>query len=423
VGGVVGELTLDAVRLFVAMLAIAILVAWAVRRTAIPSTVALVLVGLGITVLRPNLGLVVTPELVLVVFLPGLIFEAAFNTRIEDLRPSIVTVLVLAIPGVLITAALVAVVLNVAVGLPLELAFVVGAIVSATDPAAVIATFKRLRAPRHLATIVDAESLLNDGTAIVLFALALEFVAGGGSVGGAVVSFIVIVGVSSIIGLVAGVVGGWLVGRVDDHVLEIGVTVVLAYGTYLLADGLHVSGVIATVVAAVACGTVVRRDPRDRRAAEAIDTVWEFLAFFLTAFAFLLVGFVITPEELVGAFAPIAWTLAAIEIARAIAVYGLVGLPDRLLGRGRGGPRLPLSWLHVMFWSGLRGAVAVALALSLPDDLPQRSLLQNITFGVVLVTLIVHGTTAELVVRRTGAGADRFAAAPSPEVGGSVEPA
>jgi CPA1 family monovalent cation:H+ antiporter len=283
----------------------------------------------------------------------------------------------------------VAVALHVATGLPLDLAFVVGAMVSATDPIAVIATFRRLGTSRRLATLVEGESLFNDGTAIVVFAIAVRATSGPVDPGEAVVSFVLTLVVSALIGAVAGFAASRVVARVDDHLVETTISVLLAYGTYVIADMLHESGVIATVVAGVTLGTYGRRIGMSARTQEAIDTVWEFLSFILTA---------ITPGDLFDAALPIAVGIVAVLAGRAIVIYGLLGGAARIVRRNERG--LPRGWLHVLFWSGLRGAVAVALALSLPDTIPQRSLLQAITFGIVLFTLIVQGGTIQWVVSR-----------------------
>jgi monovalent cation:H+ antiporter, CPA1 family len=313
-----------------------------------------------------------------------------------------------------IVAAIVAVVLSATSGLTFTEAFLVGAMVAATDPAAILSTFRRIRVPARLATLVEMESLVNDGTGIVLFALALEMLAGVGSLGGSVVSFAIAVVGSTCLGAVLGAGAARLVRRVDDHLTELAITVVLAYGTYLIANALGLSGVIATLLAAGVFGATARGGLTPR-AIEAIDTVWEFAAFLLTAGVFLLVGLAMAPQTLVNAAGPIAWGIVAILVGRAIVVYGLVGtvssIVDRLgAGRARGSAAsvatIPRSWLHVLFWAGLRGAVSVALALSLPADLPNRALLQGIVFGIVLFTLIVQGTTSGWVVRRTGAGSD-----------------
>jgi CPA1 family monovalent cation:H+ antiporter len=191
---------------------------------------------------------------------------------------------------------------------------------------------------------------------------------------------------------------------VSDHLTELTFTVVLAYGTYLGAHAVGLSGVIATLVAAGAFGARAR--PRlTTRTLESIDDLWEFAAFLLTAGVFLLIGLAIAPATLVLAAGPIAWGVAAILLGRALVVYGLLGGSSLALSRLHARAFVvPLSWLHVLFWAGLRGAVSGALALSLPESLPNRDLIQGVTFGVVLFTLVVQGTTSTAVVRLSGAG-------------------
>ena len=326
------------------------------------------------------------------------------------LRPSAIPVLVLAVPGVVIVAAVVALVLTTTTGLSPTEGFLVGAMVAATDPAAVISTFRHAAVPPRLATMVEMESLVNDGTGIVLFALALELLGGQASLGGSIVTFVVSVVGAGLLGIAVGWLAAWIVRRVDDHLAELTITAVLAYGAYLAAEAAGLSGVIATLVAAGTFGALAR-DGLSARAVEAIDVVWEFVAFLLTAAVFLLVGLSIGPDVLVLAAGAVGWGIAAILVARAAVVYGLIGGGSAVLGRiararGRAfasAEAVPRAWLHVLFWAGLRGAVSVALALSLPADLPNRDLIQGVAFGIVLFTLIVQGSSAGWVVRRSGA--------------------
>jgi len=404
------DATLLPVELFVLLVAAAAGVALLTRRSAIPYSVALVLAGLTFSFVLPVTGVRITPELILVVLLPGLVFEASYKINVDELRHSLPVVAILAAPGVLITAGLVAVIVSVTTGLSLGVAFVLGAIISATDPVAVVALFKRLHAPGRLATAVEAESLLNDGTGVVLFAIALEALTQPVTIVDGAISFVLIVGVSSLIGMVAGWLAYQLMRVADDRLLQGAISLVAAYGTYLVADRMHQSGIIATVVVGIVVGNWSRPAPLDEKTREALDIIWEFVGFLLTAMTFLLVGLVISPELLRQALPVIAAGFVAITIARALVVYGVIGGTARLLDRGR----MPAGYLHVMFWAGLRGAVAIALALSLPTDLPGRDLVTGGVYGIVLVTILVQGTTAGWVVRRSGVLAETPAAGPGP---------
>lgn len=390
--------------LLVGLLALAAFVAIVVRPLRLPYTVALVVAGLIVGIVASVTGypaVDISPDLVLLVLLPGLVFEAAYRLRIVELRRWFGGLLLLAIPGVVISAAVVAIVLSVATGLRPDLAFIVGAMVSATDPAAVIATFKRLAVPPALSTMVDGESLLNDGTGLVLFAIAVSAVYAPVSPAQAVVSFVGTVVISGGIGAVTGFVAARVIGTVADHLIELTITVVLAYGAYLLADQLGLSGVIATVTAGIVLGNVGPARQRAQDGTDPIDTVWEFIAYLLTAVVFLLVGLAIPPARLLDYLGPILWGIVAILVGRAFVVYVILGGASRLAVRPGMAERIPVSWMHVLFWAGLRGAVALAMALSLPADIPQRTLLQEVTFGIILFTLLIQGTTIGWVVDRT----------------------
>ncbi len=395
-------ITLNAVELFVALIAVATAAALVVRRVAVPYTVALVVVGLAAGVFDSGIEINVPPDLILAVFLPALVFEGGYRLDLGELRRVVGLVLLLAIPGVLIGAVVLGLVLNVTTGLPIELGFIVGAMLAATDPPAVLATMRRMHAPALLTTTIEAESLFNDGTAIVIFGIAVSAVSvGSTSMLDAAVSIILTLVVSVVIGGAGGLIASRLIAHVDDHLIELSVTVVLAYGTYLLADQLHELGVIATVVAAIVLGNYGRAAGMTQRTEEAVDTVWEFAAFLLTALLFLLIGLLIALPDLVDNVVPIAWGIIGVLAARALVVYLITGGLSRAMGGPITRQGLPLGWLHIMMASGLRGAVAIALALSLPADLPQRQLLVEIVFGIILFTLIAQGLSLDSVVRRS----------------------
>jgi Na+:H+ antiporter len=398
--------TRTTVELIVGLVAVTALVGLALQRSrlkALPYSVALVISGLVLGALLPGLDARITPELVLLVLLPGLVFEASYRIEFAELRRSFGGVALLAAPGVLVAAAVVALALAIGTGMSLQLGFVVGAMIAATDPAAVVSTFQRLPTPHRLDTLVEGESLFNDGTGLVAFSIAVQVVVSQVTVFGVALDFVAAIVISALIGIATGWVASQLMAMIDDHLIEVSISVVAAYGTYLIADSVHQSGVIATVVAGVVLGNYGRRIGMTPSTSEALDSVWEFVGFLLTAVVFLLVGLAIPLADLAQALPWIAWGIAGALVGRALVTYGMLGVGSRFV-RGRHGRQpIPASWLHVLFWAGLRGAVAVAVALSLPLDFPQRALLQEITFGIVLFTLAVQGTTIELVVRRSGA--------------------
>ncbi len=383
----------------------------------------------------------------LVVLLPALIFEASYRTDLVRLRSSLGGVALLAGPGVVISAAIVAAALTFGAGLPWQEAFVVGAMLSATDPAAVIATFRRLRSPARLSTLIESESVFNDGTGIVVFAIAVDFVSRPVGALDVTVAFVSVAIFSSVLGAVSGYIASRLLPYVGDHLIEISLSVVLAYGTYLIADAAHQSGVIATAVAGIVLGNYGRRHGLSEITEQGLTTVWDFIAYLATAFVFLVVGFAIAAHSLLDVAPAIAWAIVAVLFGRFVIVYVLLGLwrvaresmssrrratsvdpgakPGGATGHWRAsigrrvrsasppktGAPFPAAWLHVIFWSGLRGAVSTALALSLPIDFPDRAELQGITFGVVLFTLVVQATTAEWVAARWAISPDRASAA------------
>ncbi len=227
--------------MFVVLLGVAAIVALAARRYGLPYTVALVVLGAAVSAAGLAVHVEITPELVLLVLVPGLVFEAAYHLDIVELRRVFLTAVVMAVPGVLMSAAAVAVVLSL-IGLPLREAILIGTIVSATDPVAVIATFKSLRAPPRLATLVEAESLFNDGTAVVLFGIALQAMDHQVSLVGGATTFVATLAVSCVVGWVVGLAGTKLMAVGHDQLVALAASVVVAYGAYLVADALGQSG-------------------------------------------------------------------------------------------------------------------------------------------------------------------------------------
>jgi CPA1 family monovalent cation:H+ antiporter len=384
---------------FIILVAASTVVAFATRRIRfLPYSVALVVLGLVVSALDLPLDVKVDSTVLLSVLLPGLVFEAAYRTDLRVLRQSAGAVAFLAVPGVLLCAAIAAVALSAVTGIGLAAAFVVGAALAATDPAAVLAVVSKLPVPRRLTTLIEAESLFNDGTGVILFALALTALQRSVAPSELVIGLVVVTAVSSLIGVVVGFIGSRALVRVQDHLVELTISVVVAYGSYLLADRVGQSGLIASVVAGLVFGSYGKQVGASRVGSDAMDTVWEFAAYLLTTFVFLLIGLAIGVEQVVAALLPALVVLVALLASRALVVYVLLGGGARMLSRCGWSSPYSREWLHLIAWSGLRGAVATALALALPIALPHRELMQGVIFACVLLTLIVHGTTVELLV-------------------------
>lgn len=376
------------------MLLVVSLVAIVVRRLRIPYTVALVFVGLGITIQQP-IEFELTPELILALFVPPLVFEAAFHLSFNELRRNLVPILALAVPGVLVTTFIVGGIVSWGVALALPVALVFGALIAATDPIAVVALFRALGVPKRLAVLVEGESLLNDGTAIVVFNIVLAVALGVHfSAVEALIDFIRVAAGGAVVGFVLGWIVSRIIAGVDDYLIETTLTTILAFGTYLIAERLHFSGVLAVVGAGLVNGSIGPRgmSPSTRIV---IFNFWEYVAFLANSLVFLLIGLDVNLARLLASWQAIIWAVLGVLVARIIVVYGLSVIVNRLTDN-------PVSfrWQHVMAWGGLRGAISLALALSLPAALgPEREQLRVMTFGVVLFTLLIQATTMRPLLR------------------------
>lgn len=401
---------------FVLLLLIVSAVAILVRKVRIPYTVALVLAGLALAIL-PTEGVVTLPkdiadpltsalrgsftsELILALLVPPLIFEAALRLNLRTLRRDGLPIFLLAVPGVLISAAIVGKVVAIGAGIPLALALAFGALISATDPVAVIAFFRSLGVDRRVSTLIEGESLLNDGVAVVLFTLALGAasqtsgaVSTNPTVLQGVIEFTRVAGGGIVVGLITGFGVAQIIGRLNDPLVETTLSVALAVGSFVVAETIDVSGILAVLAAGLVIGSLDLKQlsPTTRIT---LYNFWELLAFVANSVVFLIVGLQITLSKLVAHAGDVAIAVLAILVSRAIVVYGVSALSSRL------SQPIPTKVRHVMFWGGLRGAVSLALALSLTG--PFSETLQTMTFGVVLFTLVVQGLSIEWLIKRLG---------------------
>jgi Na+:H+ antiporter len=388
--------------IIIEMLLVVSLVAIVVRRLSVPYTVALVIVGLLISLQQPlKIGL--TPELILALFVPPLVFEAAFHLSFNELRRNLVPIFLLAVPGVVLTMFIVGGIVNLGVSVALPVSMVFGALIAATDPIAVVAIFRSLGVPKRLSVLVEGESLLNDGTAVVIFNIMLAVVLEGDFHPLEALSEFVRVSAGGItLGLVLGWMVSRLIARVDDYLIETTLTTLLAFGSYLIADRLHFSGVLAVVAAGLVNGNIGPQgmSPTTRIV---IFNFWEYVAFLANSLIFLLIGLDVNLRALATGWHSILWAIAGVLAARIVVVYGLSWLVNHVIET-----RISFHWQHILGWGGLRGAISLALALSLPATFgEQRELLRVMTFGVVLFTLLVQATTMRpllhkfKVIRRT----------------------
>ncbi|MCL4527016.1 MAG: cation:proton antiporter, partial [Gammaproteobacteria bacterium] len=382
------------------------LLAVVANRLRIPYTVALVLGGLLLGTLHLFPTPVLTHDLLFSIFLPGLVFESAYHLSASALWRDRLAIFGLAVPGVLTSIVVTAFVFLwtsrylpdlAAVTMPLGVALVFGATVAATDPISVLAIFRELQAPQRLTFLVESESLLNDGTAIVFFTLFLAIAMGKPVTASALaVKFLAVVGGGVLIGAIVGWLSSEVIKRVNDGMVEITFTILAAYGSFLVAMQLGYSGVISTVVAGLICGNYGAKRGMAPSVRLAVNTFWEYIGFALNSLVFLLVGLTIRLPDLLRIWPLVIAAYVAITIARGAVIYSM----GALLSRSRA--RMPWSWNFVLIWGGIRGALSMVLVLSLPQHFPFREMLINLVFGVVLLTILIQGLSISPVARALG---------------------
>jgi len=397
-----------------ALLIVASVVAMLARRLHLPYTVTLVMAGLGLGAVEGNIewldldAVRLTPDLLFDLFLPALLFEAAFHLSWPKFRQNLKAILLMAVPGVVLAIAIAGALAFYLEPLadapiPLMVSFLFVAMCAATDPVSVIALFKELGVPKKLAVLMEGESLLNDGVAVVAF-IVLGAMLGLGDHHGTEVTawwvarfllWEIVVGIA--VGAGVGLAVSYLTTLVSDHLVEIMLTTIAAFGSYLFADTIHASPVLAVVAAGMATGNVGARYGLTPTNKIAVESFWEYAVFAANSMVFLLLGKEIDLPRMFGHWLAIlvAWTV--LMVARGAVVAGVA----RTLAWT--GDRLPKRWSAILFWGGLRGSLSMVLALSLPTEFAQRDLLIDLTFGVVLVSILVQGLTMSPVLRWAGA--------------------
>jgi monovalent cation:H+ antiporter, CPA1 family len=371
------------------LLIIGTLVAFAVRQLNLPYTVALVLVALAV-MLPQSIEVDLTPEVLLALLIPPLVFDAAHRTDLRELRQNLTRILILAFPGVILSTVIVGGTLNLFTRLALPVAMVFGALISTTDPFVVGSLLRNLGVSKRLAILVEGESLLNNVVAILIFNLAINSVLTEQfHFLNSLAEFVL----SLVGGVAVGLVLGWLISKLvqwgNDDLMETVLTALLAFGSYLVAERLHVSGVLAVIAAGLINGHL--------RPQGTIRGIWEYLALLANSLIFLLIGLEVNVSALLEAWQPVLSAILAILVARAVIVYGLNGLLQLRTDR------VPTGWLHAWNWAGLRGAIGMTLVLSLPQEFNEyRELMIWMVLGVVLFSMLVQSTTLQELLRWLG---------------------
>ncbi len=412
------------IRDLVFFLILALLVNVVTKKIALPETLGLVIVGLliGLLGILPEAQL--SPDLVLFVFLPALLFEGAWNTNLTVLKENWRAIFFLAGPGLLLSLGIIATMLHFFDQLNWPLALLLAAILSPTDPIAVLALFRQAHVNERLSSIIEGESLFNDGVAgslyqtflvLVLLSVHGQSPTGLVAVGNGLLLFLEEAGGGIVLGLGVGWGISQILARLDDPVRETTLTLIAAYGLYWVADRLHLSAIIAVIVLGLLLGTYGRRIGMSERTRRDVDTFWRMLTFLANALIFLLIGFQVHSfaRLLVSGRAVATWSIALVAIgvvllARLVLILALTArawlrLPQRPR-QGQAGTlvrhALPRSWLLILFWSGLRGALSLALVLALPLEVPSRETLVVSTYAVVLFTLLIQGISLRWVLTR-----------------------
>lgn len=396
------------------LLFVAAVAAILVRKLRFPYTIGLLIVGIligylshRVEFLAPMQEVQLSPDIILFLILPTLLFEASINIESKMLRRNLVPILIMATLGLLISMTIVGIGISAATPLTLGAALLFGALISATDPVAVIALFKELGVPKQLSTLVDGESLFNDATAIVVFHILLGLVGAGTAFSASIaidglLQFLVVFFGGLLVGLVVGAIMLWIIslGR-QDHMVQATLTSVLAYLAFIIAEHyLHVSGVMAVVAAGI-LGSWVAMKVFDEGMRRYLTEFWEYMAFVANSLIFLLMGLSEYHlfEDLSRYGDHLGYILVGFAltlIARLVVVYALTPVTNALAPNAR----VDSADKAVVFWGGLRGAVPLALVLGLPADFEHRVLLIDLTLGAVLMSLLIQGTTVGPLLKK-----------------------
>lgn len=399
---------MEIVEAVLALIAVCIGFALVARRLNMPYAVILVLGGMALAFVPGLPAVTLDPQIALAFFLPPLLQASAWRTDWRAFRANIRPILLLAVGAVLFTAVVIAVVAKLLIpGLPWAAAVALGAIVAPPDAVAAAAVLQRLRIPRRIVTVLEGESLVNDATALVLYRFAIAAVAAGGvAIEQAAFSFVLVAAGGIAVGYGVALAGTWVFPRLKDTLLVVAASFIACFASFMAAEALHLSGVMAVVTTGLVLGQKQHAtlSPQSRIAAV---SVWQFVEFVLTSLVFILTGLQLRAildritTHGVGEMILLAVALSvALIIARFVWVFPALYASRLIPSVRRSQKAPPVGHAVVISWAGMRGVVSLAAALALPLDFPERDLLVFLAFCAILATLVVQGTTLEWVIRR-----------------------
>jgi len=369
-------------------------VAMTMRFLKFPYTIALIFAGIILSFFDIFPDIRLTPELIFQVLLPPLLFEAAFNLNFNELKENIKPVLIYAVIGVLIAVFITGGLLffgfrnlSLGISLPFIAAILFGSVISSTDPISVLAIFKELGVPKRLSLIIEGESLFNDGISVVVYGIILSIAVGTTefSLVHGIKEFVAVAFGGALVGTILGLTFSKITAMIDDHLIEITLTTILAYLAFIAAEHFEVSGVISVICAGLMVGNYGSRIGMSPTTRVSVKDFWEYIAFIINSVVFFIIGLEVNSVHLLKYLPYIILAIVCVLIGRTVAILFLTPFINRM------DKKITFKWQAVTIWGGVRGALAMALALAIPKDYQYREIILLMTFGVVAFSLIVQG--------------------------------
>lgn len=409
--------TVQTVLLVISFLSLAVFLSIVLKKIKIPYTIGLVIVGIGLGLISQSIpvikNIILTPEIILYIILPTLIYDAAINIDARVLKRNLVPILLLAVFGVLISTAVISGLLNFTT-MTIGSTLLFGALISATDPVAVIALFEEVGAPRRLITLIDGESIFNDATAIVLFNIILAAVLQGSVFSGQMLfvgiwKFCLVLLGGLVVGTLIGLIGAAIMrSQKNNLIVQVTVSLIMAYVSFIVADHfLGVSGVMSTLAAGIT-SKILTDAVVNTENYHHIESFWKYFSFVANSFVFLVLGLTEAHTFTGGSvlqttIIPMLWVVPIVSLARIIVIYTLIPIYNKFFAN----KKISLAFQHILFVGGLRGAVPVALVFAIPESFAGRENIIHITFGFILFTLIVQGTSMKALMNKLGITPDK----------------